>query len=85
MISIRPERPEDAAVVRRINELAFGQPSEASLVERLRQTCPDALSLVAEDAGLVGHILFTPVAVESVGTTSRRDGIGPDRREVPFK
>ena len=65
MISIRPEAPGDAAQVRRINELAFGQAAEADLVDRLRQACADSLSLVAEDrAAVVGHILFTPVVVE---------------------
>ena len=64
-MTIRPERPEDASRVRHVNELAFGQPMEADLVERLRQGCTDSLSLVAEDDAVVGHILFTPVAIES--------------------
>jgi putative acetyltransferase len=65
MMTIRAETPEDAVQVRRINELAFGQPAEADLVDRLRQACADSLSLVAEDEGVVGHILFTPVVIES--------------------
>lgn len=32
MISIRPEQPDDAAVVRKTNELAFGQPLAPCLV-----------------------------------------------------
>jgi putative acetyltransferase len=39
--SIRVERLEDAEQVRRVNELAFGQPAEADLVERLRQACTE--------------------------------------------
>jgi putative acetyltransferase len=62
---IRPERPSDIARVRAINTLAFGQPLEAALVDRLRRNCGDALSLVAEDESVVGHILFTPVALRS--------------------
>jgi putative acetyltransferase len=65
VITIRLERPEDASRVRSVNELAFGQPTEANLVERLQQACPASLSLVAEDDAVVGHILFTPVTVES--------------------
>ena len=66
MTTVRHERPDDADAVRRVNELAFGQPAEADLVERLRRTCREGLSLVAEEDGaVVGHILFTPVAVES--------------------
>lgn len=55
--TIRPERPEDASRVRHVNEVAFGRPVEADLVERLQQACTDSLSLVAEDDAVVGHIL----------------------------
>lgn len=66
VIAVRFERPEDLAQVRRINEVAFGQPAEAELVDRLRAACPEALSLVAEVEGrVVGHILFTPVVIEA--------------------
>ena len=65
MTTIRPERPEDSSVIRHVNELAFGQPAEADLVEKLRQARGDALSLVADDGAIVGHILFTPVVVEN--------------------
>ena len=77
MITIRPERPEDASQVRHVNELAFGQPTEADLVEKLRQACTDALSLVAEDDTVVGHILFTPVVVESTGRRVLGMGLAP--------
>jgi putative acetyltransferase len=74
MTMIRAERPEDAAAIRRVNELAFGQPAEADLVERLRHACDAGLSLVADDDGIVGHILFTPVTVE--GTAGGVVGMG---------
>ena len=77
MITIRPERPEDTSRVRHVNELAFGQPAEADLVERLRQACTDSLSLVAEDDAVVGHILFTPVVVESAGRRISGMGLAP--------
>jgi putative acetyltransferase len=77
VISIRPERPEDACRVRHVNELAFGQPAEADLVERLRQGCADSLSLVAEDDAVVGHILFTSVVVESAGRRVLGMGLAP--------
>lgn len=76
-MAIRPERPEDASQVRHVNELAFEQPAEADLVERLRQGCTDSLSLVAEDDGVVGHILFTPVAIESAGRSVLGMGLAP--------
>lgn len=77
MTTIRPERPEDASRVRSVNELAFGQPTEANLVERLQQVCTASLSLVAEDDAVVGHILFTPVVVESAGRRVIGMGLAP--------
>jgi putative acetyltransferase len=75
--TIRPERPEDSFRIRHVNELAFGQPAEADLVEKLRRTCGDALSLVAEDGAIVGHILFTPVVVEVRGRHILGMGLAP--------
>jgi putative acetyltransferase len=77
LTTIRLERADDAAAVRAVNEQAFGQPTEANLVERLRQTCDAALSLVAVDDAVVGHILFTPVVVESDGRQIVGMGLAP--------
>lgn len=77
MVTIRPERTEDAPQVRIVNELAFGQPTEANLVERLQQACTVCLSLVAEDDAVVGHILFTPVVVESAERRVVGMGLAP--------
>jgi putative acetyltransferase len=75
MITIRPEHPRDAAGVRYVNERAFGQPLEANLVEKLRERCHEALSLVADEGDrVVGHIMFTPVVVED--GTRRTVGMG---------
>jgi putative acetyltransferase len=76
-MTIRPERAADTSEVRRVHELAFGQPVEADLVDRLRDACADALSLVAEDHVVVGHILFTPVIVESAGRRVVGMGLAP--------
>ena len=78
MITVRPERPEDHADVHRVNELAFGQPVEAELVDRLRAACHEAVSLVAlEGDRVVGHIFFTPVVVESARGTVTGMGLAP--------
>ncbi len=66
MALIRKEEPADIDAVRRLNELAFGGPLEAGIVDRLRERCEDLISLVAEEEGsVVGHILFSPVEIES--------------------
>lgn len=78
MIIIRRERPEDASAVRRVNEQAFGQRAEADLVDALRQRDELLVSLVAiEDEQVVGHILFSPVTVQSDGASWGAMGLGP--------
>ena len=64
MIATRPEQPGDAAVVSAVHIEAFGRPTEARIVERLRQAPGLYLGLVATDGDqIVGHILFTPVTL----------------------
>jgi putative acetyltransferase len=70
---IRPEKPEDIPAIRIVNELAFGGAAEADLVDALRRNGKATISLVAEDDGrVVGHILFSPVTIE----TSERELVG---------
>lgn len=65
-VVIRPEQPKDFAAVRDLNLAAFPSPAEANLVDELRANAKAALSLVAvQDNRIVGHILFSPVTVES--------------------
>jgi putative acetyltransferase len=77
-IEIRPERHEDAAAVRQVNERAFGRAEEALLVGTLHAAHGVTLSLVAEDLGhIVGHILFSPVWIESHANSKEAVGLGP--------
>jgi putative acetyltransferase len=74
---VRPEEPADARQVRRVNEQAFGRAGEAALVDTLRGG-PATLSLVAVATGtVVGHILFTPVRIETPNGTFPATGLGP--------
>jgi putative acetyltransferase len=78
LINLRVENPEDRLQVRTLNQQAFNQPVEADLVDKLRQTCSEYLSLVAEDGNLiVGHILFTPVVIEGAGRNLKGMGLAP--------
>ena len=73
---MRLEQPDDERGIRETNELAFGGPLEARLVDALRETA-DYLSLVATiDERVVGHILFTPVTIEPAADR-RIAGLGP--------
>lgn len=66
---IRPETTADYAAIYAVNQKAFGgRAAEPELVAALRKlpTFDPALSLVYEEDGqIVGHILFTPVSIET--------------------
>ena len=78
MITIRPEQPDDIAAVRAINEAAFAEPTEATIVDSLRARCHDAVSLVAEeDDRILGHIFFSPATVAGAREATRGMGLAP--------
>jgi len=61
---IRAEQDKDRAAVHTVNTAAFGTPSEANLVDALRERAEPVVSLVADELGtIVGHIMFTPVSL----------------------
>lgn len=68
MLEIRQQLPGDDPDVNKVNALAFEREAEAQLVEALRAD-PDSipeLSLVAVlDGEIVGHILFSPIRIET--------------------
>jgi putative acetyltransferase len=77
-ILIRAETAEDRALVRRVNELAFGRPNEADLVEALRENVHPYISLVAiGDDEVAGHIFFSPVSIESGDNSFAALGLAP--------
>jgi putative acetyltransferase len=78
MIEMRPERPEDRDDVRRINDLAFGQPREGRIIDRLREQCSGILSHVAVVGNrAAGHILFSPVTIDTPSAVIAGMGLGP--------
>ena len=82
MLKIREETPADHAAVRNVNERAFERGGEADLVDALRQFASPVISLVAElvteaDRQAVGHILFSPVIIESEATSFTAMGLAP--------
>lgn len=77
-LEIQKERPEDIEAIHRVNELAFGQPTEARLVEALRGAGQAVVSLVAlENGRLVGHILFSPVTIAGESGPEKVLGLAP--------
>ncbi|HLQ38587.1 MAG TPA: N-acetyltransferase [Planctomycetota bacterium] len=69
MVTIRPERADDAAAIRAAHRASFPTDAEARVVDRLRASGNARVSLVAESNGrVVGHILFSPVAIVAAAT-----------------
>ena len=78
MPRIRPEKPEDIAAIHVVNEAAFPTRAEADLVDTLRDEGAHVLSLVAVDGDrVVGHILFSPVHIETESGALDALGLGP--------
>jgi putative acetyltransferase len=69
-----------------VNREAFGQDREADLVDRLRANGKVILSLVAElNRQVVGHILFSPVTIESADRTITVLGLAPMAVLPPYQ
>ncbi|WP_315925889.1 N-acetyltransferase [Mesorhizobium sp. SP-1A] len=68
MMSIRAATPRDREAIRLVEEHAFGQHTEAGLVDALVSQGDAVVELVAvEDGQVVGHILFSRLYVERNG------------------
>jgi len=78
LLTVRPQTPGDAAAIRRVNEAAFGGTVEADLVEKIHSRQAFTLSLVATgEDGVVGHILFSLVTIESESLSFTAVSLGP--------
>ena len=80
MIDIRPEEPPDIPAIAEVHRSAFGGDTEAKIVEAVRASPGFIrdLSLVAlKDGRLVGHILLSPVHIESGASTSPALALAP--------
>ena len=66
-VVIAKEQPEDIEAIHRVNLAAFKGGGEADVVDELRSSCDDFISLVAKCNGqVIGHILFTPVRIVQI-------------------
>ena len=64
-MNIRAERAGDERSIRHVHLAAFETDVEARLVDALRRTGIERISLLAEqDDEVIGHILFSPVAID---------------------
>lgn len=75
---VRAEQPGDADAIREVHRQAFETGVEAEIVDRLRETCTERISLVAQLGGeVVGHILFTPAVARAGGREVAGMGLAP--------
>lgn len=96
-IAVRPERAGDEDAIRDVNQRAFGGPLEARIVDAVRRAClaeaqgrrrakAGSISLVAIlDGAVIGHILFTPVAIDPPPGTIRVAGLAPMAVDPQFQ
>ena len=80
-VAIRPERPVDAHIIRRVTEAAFAVAEhsagrEAAIIDALRAANALTVSLVATIGDdVVGHVAFSPVTID--GAEVDWFGLGP--------
>jgi putative acetyltransferase len=78
--AIRAEATGDATAIRRVHELAFGQPDEARLVDALRgsEAWLPEFSLVAEEGEeVVGHVLLSRIWLTGPAGSSPAVALAP--------
>jgi putative acetyltransferase len=85
MMSIRAATPRDREAIRLVEEHAFGQQTEAGLVDALVTDGAAVVELVAvEDGQVVGHILFSRLYVEQDGKEFPAVALAPLAVEPSF-
>ena len=77
-IVIRPETPADRDTIFDLNRRAFDSYLEPRLIDQLRDDGDILVSLVAEhDSGIVGHILFTELPIDTEQRIIRAAALAP--------
>ncbi len=78
MIEIRNEQLSDYDEVRNVNDQAFGQSGEGRIVDKLRESCKEVISLVVLSNGkIAGHIFFSPATIETPAGIITGMGLAP--------
>ena len=78
MITVRDERPEDAGTIRDVHDAAFEGPVEGRIVHQLRRDAKPYVGLVAvDDAGVVGHIVFSGATLHCYNAPYPIIALGP--------
>ncbi len=68
MLSFANETDDDITSIRQVVIAAFGQTSEAELIEAIRNSpnfIPELSIVAVEEGKVLGHILFSPIVIEA--------------------
>jgi putative acetyltransferase len=75
---IRVAEPDDADAIVRVHTAAFGRSDEGEIARKLHARGDVCVSLVAQDGdAIVGHVIFSPVAVDGMRFPLPPLGLGP--------
>mgnify|MGYP001406246753 CR=1 FL=1 len=78
MITIREENKNDLHTIKNINDKAFNQQEEGIIIDKIRKSNSQILSLVAEkDNKTVGHIFYSQAEIDCNNETIIGMGLAP--------
>jgi putative acetyltransferase len=83
MLEVRRESREDFVIIKKLTEAAFakspyGHQGESDLIDLLRRSSPNFLSLVAvQDDEVVGHAIFSEACIKTTYDKISGMGLGP--------
>ena len=77
-MKIRVEQEEDYKDIKALNDLAFQGVVEGNIVDNIRSSGAEIISMVAVDGDkIIGHIFFSPVTVVSGDAQIKGMALGP--------
>lgn len=77
-MKIRAEIDKDYKEIKALNDLAFQGPLEGEIVDKIRSSCAEIISLVAVDKDrIIGHIFFSPTVAISGEEKIKGMGLAP--------
>ena len=76
-MDVRSANKADLDAIRTVHSQAFPTAAEADLVERLHADGDAAVSMVADDGGIVGHMLLSRMRVDADGRRIRALALAP--------
>lgn len=65
-LAIRAEEPADRQAIHALHSAAFGGDGEARLADELRAEGAAVLSLVADEEGVAGHVMYSRLLVDGM-------------------